>query len=669
MKINKILYSFTAMVALLLLVACSPDKYSLGNADFAPEDLVQGKAFSVTVDEKNTVTLKSLLGDNYYCSWVHPNGRSQGNEVKIQLPFAGKYEVRFGVNTHGGIVYSEPYEFEITTNNMSLLEDPLWTYLTGGVGKSKRWVPVDKDYGVGNCDCPMIYANPDDVLNDGTGSSDIGINHLKPNWSPGFADWFLSGGTNNPYMASYMEFTLDDVKGCAIKEFRGETGTAKEAEGTTLEGKWNLNLSDKNHPVLTFTDSYIMHPIGFDGTCANYTTELYITALTPYLLQVATMRTNSEGPWWLVWCFIAEDVQKGDVVIPSDEVNYITPSTPVLPETEDLLTKLYTTDINGVEYVGKEMTFTVSEDAAYDWLWWNGGSSAEKTIDKWESVVKGNYGSAWAPKWGDDVADIELVLGKEVWLDKDGKKKSAQTESTDKFQGYEYTLGNDAGVYNIDEQKLVFDEEVTFFQVKGDGRTIDLTSKEWQVMKCDPGSELVLGIPAGTDADGNTNSYLVVNLVYKPVTSSTGPTAVPFDASKLWFGLEQSKFFRCQLYNPWGGGNDAIDPANVKLKKDQKISITVQLSGFTFSQTAKMVLCCNRGSEQSWEPDCFGYSRAIDVNSDGTYTVSWTNDTGSTVKWDDGTSALTITMQFDGYATLPDTDYATHCTVESITIE
>jgi hypothetical protein len=39
------------------------------------------------------------------------------------------------------------------------------------------------------------------------------------------------------------------------------------------------------------------------------------------------------------------------------------------------------------------------------------------------------------------------------------------------------------------------------------------------------------------------------------------------------------------------------------------------------------------------------------------------------VKWDDGTSALTMTMQFVDYATLPDEDYASHCTVESITIE
>jgi hypothetical protein len=136
--------------------------------------------------------------------------------------------------------------------------------------------------------------------------------------------------------------------------------------------------------------------------------------------------------------------------------------------------------------------------------------------------------------------------------------------------------------------------------------------------------------------------------------------------------FEADKYFRCQLYNPWGGGGDAVDPANIKLKKNQKISVTVRLSGFTFSQPAKMVLCCNRGEEQSWETDCFNYSRAITVNGDGTYTVSWTNDTGSTVKWDDGTSALTITMQYLDYAALADTSdegLKAACAVESITIE
>ena len=632
----------------LLFAACSPDEYSLSKPDLQSEDLVEGVAFSVTVDETNTITLKSLLPEEYNCFWTQPNGRSQGNEVKIQLPFAGTYEVSFGVDTRGGIVYSEPYKFTINTNNMSLLEDPLYTYLTGGVGKSKKWIPVNKDYGVGNCTGPVMYCNPEDVLNNGSGSTDLAINHMVPNWDPGFQNWLIP--QTDPYMDSYMIFSLDDVNGCSITEYRGESGEKNASTGVTLNGKYNLNLSDKNHPKLSFTDTYLLHNVGFDDVCENYTTDLYITALTPYLLQVATMRTNSEGAWWIVWNFIAQDVNDGVVTIPTDDPGYKNPSQPVLPEIDDLESKIFTTDINGVNFKGDAMTFLASDEAAYDWMWWNGGSGS------WESVVNGSYGSNWAPKWGEDVADLEVTFAK-------GKS------------GYSYTIGDQSGTMEITDGKLVFDKPVTIFTVNGEDRTVELKGKEWQVMKCDPGSELVIGIPDATDGNGNICTYLVATLTYKPVGGGqTGLVAVPFDASKANNYIEADKYFRCELYNPWGSGNNAIDPANVKLKKNQKISVKVKLSGFTFEKAAKMVLCCNRGEEQSWETACFDYSRAITVNGDGTYTVTWTNDTGSTVKWDDAISALTITMQYVGYCSVAagsdeEHPYAGACTVESITIE
>lgn len=648
MKLKNIIN--TCMVAAaLLFAACSPDEYSLDKPDLQPEDLVAGVAFSVTVDETNTVTLKSLLPESYNCFWTQPNGRSQGNEVKIQLPFAGTYEVKFGVDTRGGIVYSEPYQFELTTNNMALLENPLYEYLTGGVGKSKTWVPVDKNYGVGNCSGPMMYCNPDDVVNDGSGSTDIGINHMVPNWDPGFQSWLIPA--DNAFMDSYMTFSLSDVSGCTITEYRGESGVKGSSTGTTLNGKFNLNVSDKNHPKLSFTDTYLLHHVGADDMCENYTTDLFITELTPYFLQVATMRTNSEGSWWIIWNFIAKDVQDGKVTIPTDDPGYVNPAKPVLPEIDDLTTKIFTTDINGVSYQGEAMTFLASDEAAYDWMWWNGGTSA------WESVVNGNYGSTWAPKWGDEIADMELTFAKK----KDGT--------------YTYTVGGQSGSLEIKDGKLVFDKVVTLFTVNGDERNVALTGKEWQVLKCDPGSELVIGVPDATDGDGNVNTYLVANLTYKAVGGGqTGPVAVPFDASKANNYIQEDKYFRCQIYNPWGDGNNAIDPANVKLKKNQKLNVTVKLSGFTFEKAAKMALCCNRGEEQGWEPDCFNYSRAITVNGDGSYTVSWTNDTGSTVKWDDAQSALTVTMQYTGYCSVaPGADeehpYAGACTIESITIE
>ncbi len=636
MKTKKSIYLSAA--ALLFMGACSPDEHSLSQADLQPEDLVQGVAYSVSVDADNTVTLTSLLDKSYACYWTQPNGRSQGREVKFQLPFSGTYEVTFGVDTRGGIVYGAPYQFQVTTNNMSLLEDPLYEYLTGGVGSSKKWVPVDKFYGVGQCTAPVMYCNPDDVLNDGSGDTNIGINHMVPNWDPGFQSWLIP--QDSPYMDSYMTFSLDDQNGCTITEYQGETQA-------TTTGKWNLNLTDKNHPVISFTDGFVMHNTGFDGVCDNYTTDIVITELTPYMLQFATMRTNSEGAWWIVWNFIAADVQSGAVEIPSDEPSYIEPAAPVLPEIADLETKLFTTDINGVSFRGDAMTFLVSDEAAYDWQWWNGGTQA------WESVVKGNYGSAWAPQWdADAVAEVELTFTKKA----DGT--------------YTYTLGEETGVLTIDGSVLSFDKVVTLFTVEGEQRSMSLTGKDWTVFKCDPGSELIIGVPEQVDADGNVNTYLVANLTYKAVGGGqSGPIVVPFDPTLVNNYIEAGSYFRCQLYNPWGGGGDCIDPANIKLKKNQKINVTVRLSGFTFSQTAKMVLCCNRGEEQDWETNCFNYARAIDVNGDGTYTVSWTNDTGSTANWADGTSALIITMQFAGYATLPDEEYNSHCTIESITIE
>ena len=628
---------YLSLAAALLLGACSPDEYSLSKPDLTAEELVQGVAYTVDVDAQNTITLTSLLDKSYNCYWVHPNGRAQGNVATLALPFAGTYEVTFGVDTRGGVVYGAPYQFTINTNNMSLLEDPLYTYLTGGVGKSKKWVPVDRDYGVGNCTGPVMYANPDDVLNDGSASTDIGINHMVPNWDPGFQSWLIP--QDSPYMKSSMTFSLDDKQGCTVSVYRAE-------EDKTYNGKWNLLVEDKNHPTLSFTDAFALHNVGFDEVCANYTDKIVITALTPYFLQLATMRTNSEGPWWIVWNYIAEDVQQGKVQIPSDEAEYLNPTAPVLPEIEDLETKLFTTDINGVEFQGAEMTFQVSQDAAYDWMWWNGATSA------WESVVKGNYGSSWAPMWDEDaVAESELTLTRKG----------------------DYTYGEYSGKYTIQDSKIVFDQPVTFFTVTGDQRTVMVTGSEWQVFKVDPGSELIIGVPDGKDANGATNAYLVAGFTYKAVGGGqTGPVNVPFIAENANNYIEAGQYFRCQIYNPWGGGGDAVDPANIKLKKNQKLNVTLRLSGFTFSQPAKMVLCCNRGDEQNWEPDCFNYARAITVNGDGTYTISWTNDTGSTVKWDDATSALTMTMQYVGYATLADESDAglkAACAIESITIE
>ena len=56
MKIKNLIYALTATL-LLLFVGCSPDDYNMGNKEYTAEDLQEGIAFSVTVDNTtNTVT-------------------------------------------------------------------------------------------------------------------------------------------------------------------------------------------------------------------------------------------------------------------------------------------------------------------------------------------------------------------------------------------------------------------------------------------------------------------------------------------------------------------------------------------------------------------------------------------------------------------------------------
>ena len=92
MKLNHYIYSLIASM-LLLFNACTPETFELGEKTFTSEELVEGIAFTVTHDESNPniIYLKSLLGPEYQPLWEHPMGRSQAEEVTLQMPFEGTY--------------------------------------------------------------------------------------------------------------------------------------------------------------------------------------------------------------------------------------------------------------------------------------------------------------------------------------------------------------------------------------------------------------------------------------------------------------------------------------------------------------------------------------------------------------------------------------------------
>ena len=645
--------------AALMFGACTPDDYGFGGAQYSSDNLVAPGAYTVSIDGNRVYLTSKISG----CTplWVTPNGRSQESELMLELPFAGDYEVTFGAETRAGAVYGEPYKFTLAQNDFSMLSDEKWFYLadknfktgdelpdeaTLSAGISKKWYPCDADYGLG-CAGPVMYMTPYDPDNDGAGYTaddeanivykDItfGRDNWAPNWDPGFQSWLIP--ETDPYMDSYMQFSMDAQNGCVATMYRGESGSKGASTGSNMTGKFNLTLTDKTKPLINFTDCYAMHNVGFDEVCANYTQDIQIIELTPYYLCLVTKRTNSEGNWYIVWNFVSEEViQTNGACIPKEDAGLIDKAAPVLPEFEGLETDLFTVESDGVTYVGNQMTFTIDGDMPYEWLWWNGSPE----VKEWQGVTKGDYTANWAPAAGDDIEDYELVISK-------------ASDGT-----YSYTAGEEEGKLTIAEGKLVFDKEITILTAANDFRTVAVKGREFTVMACEPGENIMIGVPSSVDSDGNTDSYLVANLNYKQISAGqTGPTVVPLTANYSDEGITWVENGCVRLaFHHYGDGGTGIfkDASGVKLKKDQTIKVTFRLKDgiVTWNQTPKCALIDNN-IKTTWEPGCFDLDDAVTVNLAGETTVTLKNTTGATQKFTD--TCLDLSIQFDGYG---EGDYA-----------
>lgn len=655
----KLKHIFSLMASVMLLfTACSPDDYEFGGAQYSSEDLTSPEAYTVTIDG-NRVRLKSNITG---CSplWITPSGRSQEAELTLELPFAGDYEVTFGADTRAGAVYGKPYKFTIEKNDFSMLSDARWFYLadknfkkgsempdaeTLATGVSKKWYPCDKDYGLG-CTGPVMYMSPYDPDNDGAGFTaddetnlvykDItfGRENWAPNWDPGFQSWLIP--ETDPYMDSYMEFSLSANGGCTAKMYRGESGTKGASTGTNMTGSFNLSFLGST-PSMSFTDCYAMHNVGFDAVCSNYTQDIQVIELTPYYLTFVTRRTNSEGNWYIVWNFVSEEVIKTNgECIPKEDTGLIEKSEPVLPTYNNLITDLFTAESNGVTYVGSQMTYTINADTPYDWLWWNGSPN----VNTWQSVTKGEYTANWAPAAGDEIGDYELVISK-------------ASDGT-----YDYTSGDTEGKVLISGNKLIFDKEITILTAANSFRSISVTGKIFTVLGCEPGESLTIGVPSSANENGNVDSYLVAHLDYKKIGGAgTGPTEVPLNTNYSDEGITWIENGCVRLaFHHYGEGGKGIfkDAAKVRLRKDQTIKVTFKLKPdvITWAKAPKCALIDNN-IKTTWEPGCFDLADAVTVNLNGETTVTLKNTTGSTQTF--VPTCLDLSIQFDGYG---EGDYA-----------
>ena len=630
---------------LLMLAACSPDDYSFGSG----KNTVTKDDYSVSVDG-NKVTFTSNVSG---CTplWETPNGKSQEKQFTIELPFAGTYEFTFGIESRQGPVFADPDQFVITQNDFTLLSDEKYFFLADRncmsasslpseeqikAGLSKRWYPNDKDYGLG-CTGPVMYMTPYDPTNTGSYTPEeqanavykdvpFGRANWAPNWDPGYQSWLIP--EDDPYMDSWMEFSMDAANGCVAKMYRGESGSKGASTGTNMLGKFNLNLSDKDHPKISFSDCYAMHNVGFDAVCSNYTTDVIIAELTPYYLCLITKRTNSEGNWYIVWNFVSEELKNGTVEVPKEEQLGLNLADPTLPDMSNLsIDDIFTVSANGVEYVGKQVTYTVNEELPYNWKWWDGQSSQWKDV-----LAEGGYNSTWAPTPGDDVYANELVLSK----------------NSDGTIGYEY--GSYSGTVTLNNEKgtLNFSKGITFLTVNGDMRTVEVSGTEFQIMSMDAAAGMTLGIPETKDQKGNVNSYLVVNLDTKPISTATGPVVVPLNNDYAEHEWQENGCFRLGFHHYGEGGTGIFkDAASVKVPKGKSIKVTFTIKDPSAWSAAPKCALIDNNIKTTWEQGCFDLDDAVTVNLNGTTTVSLLNNTSKAQSFT--ATCLDLSIQLNGY--------------------
>lgn len=321
-------YIHSVIVGVLMaFAACTPDKYELGEVDITSEDLVEGLAYTITHDEDNPniIYLKSLLESKYTCLWEHPQGRSEAAEVTLQMPFAGEYEVTFGVQTRGGVVYGETTTFTVDDFCEEFVTDQLWTYISGGVGESKKWyLDIDASGVSRYFSGPVYFYGTDDSWETVTNGTSLDTD-VYDSWTWA-ADYSSVAGwqfTTELIDFGYMEFDLIGNSNLTV---------VNNALGTTETGVYML---DTDNHTITLTDVKLLHDEYNDGAVSSWSGTLKLLSLTEDAMQIGVERISD--PCLLSFNFISEDyynnwsptttTDEGTIELDDDWRDYVEPKT------------------------------------------------------------------------------------------------------------------------------------------------------------------------------------------------------------------------------------------------------------------------------------------------------------------------------------------------------
>lgn len=370
--------SIFAILSVILFTACSPDEPELGQV--IPKDQLK---FTITQNptDPNMVILESQT-PNAAPYWTTPLGRSTNVRDTIRIAFPGTYTFTYGVLCNGGTADADPVTINITTSNLSYVDDPLWTNLTGGVGNEKVW---RLDYGMYGLNAgPLTYCEPQTTWTEWqAGTAAIG-------WAPAWSDnkWIIEEADKD----SRMTFSL---KGGAYMK------THKVVEGVDESGTFFL---DVNNHTLTTTDATILRSKNFIANATNWNKNLVILSLTENQLMVGVRRTNSEGDYLYVWNFVSDEYAESYVPENKEDPNFN------FGDQTELLA------------VNTSKTWVLDTEVPFNWADLNGNF-----LNSWNSRADIIATAGWT---GYTDASVTNIDGCSITFTKDGKVTVIEDDGT-----------------------------------------------------------------------------------------------------------------------------------------------------------------------------------------------------------------------------------------------
>jgi len=479
-----------------LLASCSPDSYDLGAIDVKSEDLVEGIAFKIEHDASNPniVYLTSLMDSKYKPLWNHPQGRSQDQKVTLKIPFQGTYTVQFGVETRGGVVYGEPATFKVNDMYAGFIEDPMWTLLAGGAGKSKTWyLDLDADGTSRYYSGPLYFYGSDDWwgnISDNQSPLDLKLNPESVakgepdswNWSPDYPgnSWLMSAG-------DYGSMTFNLIDGANVVIDHKMLPDRGIEQGTYL-----VDVDNKN---ITFSDATILHDAGRDGAVIDGWRNIRIISLDENTMQLGVLRdpvTSGESIALLVYNYISKDYY--DNWVPGDQ-----------PEPEPTLPDGWKDDVS--QTVTTAIKWVLSPETPFNWANLDGSF-----MNAWNSL--GDY-----PDWTGFNAAIPVTY-ENFSLTLDSDDNSAIY--VDK-QGNEYT-----GAYTLDDKGIyTFDGFKPHFNICSDKNLTTSDNNQWRITAIEKDAVgKVTGMWVGV-RDAVKDEYMVYHLIPQDGTVTPGDPDAP----------------------------------------------------------------------------------------------------------------------------------------------